>query len=209
MKIIKNNNLLIDCFNYDVVLIPMNINNAMSNGFLYDIALNFPEIKENEETTGYGDKRKYGTIFPIEYNNTIFCICYMYEIAYNRKNRTDFVNYDALKNCLKEVRKKYSDKCIASPLLGCSKYDGTGNKEKIYDIFSENLSDMDVYIYDFEQEDFKHKIFCRIAELHDKLKNKKISEEEYILERSKVEWKRKNGIFKEMPKDFIYNPKKI
>ena len=73
MRIIKNKQLIEDIYNYDVVLFGMGINNAMNKGFSYDIALNFPDVRVNENSTGYGDLRKYGKIHVNAWNNLSKC----------------------------------------------------------------------------------------------------------------------------------------
>jgi hypothetical protein len=69
IKIIHDTPLIGEVFNYDVILFVMGINNSMSNGFNYDIAINFPEVLESESKYQYGDLRKYGTIHETESEN--------------------------------------------------------------------------------------------------------------------------------------------
>ena len=48
INIIKGNDLINDIFDYEVILFSMGINNSMGNNFSYEIGLNFPQVKENE-----------------------------------------------------------------------------------------------------------------------------------------------------------------
>lgn len=46
----------------------------------------------------------------------------------------------------------YKGKHLASTLLGSSKFDGNGDKEKIRNIITTSLTDVDLTIYDYEQK---------------------------------------------------------
>ena len=186
----------------------MGINNSMNNGFSYDIALNFPEVKESENNMGYGDLRKIGTTHETESDNIIFVACYIHSGGYSKDKDGSFVNYDALEKCLSDVKEKYSNKKLASILMGVNKEDGNGNKNTILGIFNKILSDIDIVVFDYEHTGYKLKMFREIAAARKKLKDKDISKEEYVKLRSNIEWRRKNGILKEMPTDYIYTPKK-
>ena len=50
------------------------------------------------------------------------------------------------------------DKKIACPLLGCTPFDGNGNKDKVIDIISNTLIDVDITIYDYVQKTRAEKI---------------------------------------------------
>lgn len=194
--------------NYDVVLIPMNINCSWSNGIRYEVALNFPYVREMESTTNYCDKRKYGTIYSVECDGIVFCMCYMYRTKYKKQSDPDMVNYDALEKCLYEVHKRYKKKKICLPMMGYSKFDGNGDRNKIEEIIRNTFQDNDVDVFLYEQRDYKLEMFHEIAKLHKLLKEKAIDGKEYIKRRSEVEWRRRYGIFKEMPKKYIYIPRK-
>ena len=207
METIHNKQLIEDIYKYDVIIYGMGINNAMNNGILYDIALNFPEVKDSEDCTGYGDMRKYGNIHEIKISGgLIFCACYCYDVGLKNKNNS-FIVYDFLKSCLKQVCKKYKRKKIASPIIGCSPYDGNGDKEKIISIYNEMFSDgYDITLYDVDQQDFKKERYKEAVALRKKYIDGEITKKEFFELRKINEWKRLNGIFKEMPDDFEYTP---
>ena len=48
IKIVNDKNLIFDVWKYDVILVPMSINNSMNKGFKYEIGINFPHVKEEE-----------------------------------------------------------------------------------------------------------------------------------------------------------------
>lgn len=203
-----NNALIDNVYNYDVVLVPMSVNNSMSKGFRYEVALNFPIVREKESKTPYGDRRKYGTIYSIEADGIIFCMLYMYKTKYYKKQgENDSVDYKALEDCLKKVVKLYKGKKIGTPILGYSEYDGNGNKDKILTVMGSVLETEDVTIHVYEQKDYKAERFKEIAILHKKLKNREINGNEYIRLRSEVEWRRRYGIFKPMREGYRYIPR--
>lgn len=203
IKIIKDKNLIEYIFDYNVILFSMGINNSMGNNFSYEIGLNFPEVKEHENNMNYGDKRKLGTINETKMDNIIFCACYIHNG--NKKNMN--LTYDYLRSCLKLINNKYSGKKIACPIIGGNEYDGNGDREEIEKIFDQECNKCEVFLYDCNTEPFSTVMFRKIAALHKKLKNKEIDSNEYIKERSRIEWVRKNGIYKEIPEDFEYIPR--
>lgn len=209
LRIINGINLINDVFKYDVILVPMSINNYMSKGFKYEVALNFPYVKEKQNESSYGDIRKYGTINPIDCNGIIFCLCYMYTTpCYRNGCSSDYVKYDALERCLTSIAEKFDGKKIGTPILGADKFDGNGNKDRILEIFENSFKESYVTVYDYEQRDYVKDMFVEIATLHGRFKRKEMNIEDYIAERSKIEWRRRYGIFSKMPEDYKYIPRK-
>lgn len=62
------------------------------------------------------------------------------------------MSYDSLENCLKLVNVLYKGKHLASTLLGSSRFDGNGDKDKIKEIIERCLTDLDLTIYEYEQK---------------------------------------------------------
>ena len=58
----------------------------------------------------------------------------------------------SLENCLKLVNVLYKGKHLASTLLGSSRFDGNGDKDKIKEIIERCLTDLDLTIYEYEQK---------------------------------------------------------
>lgn len=208
MTIVKDNKILDDVYNgvYDAVLVPMSIYNSMNSGFAYDVGLNFKNVKEEEKKTPYADRRKYGTIFVIK-DIADFVMCYIHNGGYNKNEDGSFVSYDNLRTSLERVNEKYKGKKVASVIMGVDKADGDGDKEKILSIFEDTCKNVDLTIYDYEQEDIKLNFFHRIAELRQNKMDGVITSEEYKTLRSKLEWERRNGRFIEMPEGYTYTPK--
>lgn len=158
MEIIKDRDLILDIDKYEVILIGTSVMNALGNGFQHKMAINFPYVNEVNKLTSYGDPRKLGSVkvIPSQDNNPIFCLLYINRGNYRPDLHPDYLDYESLSKCLSLINKHFSDKKIALPILGRSKYEGNGDKEKILDIIKNELQDCkDVTIYDFPQYDYK------------------------------------------------------
>ena len=194
---------------YDVVLFGMGINNSFNRGLLYDIALNFPKVRKEENSLSpYGCKTKYGTILPIQVEDIIFCPCYMNDGGYCSWNGVkDFVRYEELEKCLKTVSSRFKGKKICAPIIGVSYYDGNGNREKLLNIFEKCFIDCDVDIYDYIQLDRKLDNFRKKNENYQRYKRGEINKEQYEENYRKIMWQIEHGIFEKMPNDYIPNKK--
>ena len=208
IKINDKVDLIYDILKYNVILFPMGINNGMSNGIAYQIALNFPTVKESENETGYGDGRKLGTIHETDVNGVKFIACYIHKGGYKKNSDGSYLNCQALEDCLEKVRESYPDKRIATVLMGSNESDGRYDKDYILATFIRILQGYDVTIYTKEETDYKLEIFKEIAAVRKRLKDKEITRKEYFKIRSEIEWRRKNGIFSIMPENYIYIPKR-
>lgn len=51
-------------------------------------------------------------------------------------------------------------------------------------------------------------MYRKIAELRRRKKDKEIDNKTYIMERSRLDWMRVNGIYNEMPENYVHIPKK-
>ena len=207
MQYKEDSQLIEDIFEYDAVLVPMGINNSMSNRFPYDVKLNFPEVYDEEKKTGYCDKRKYGTVTFAESCGIRFALCHMCLPSNRKRSDMDYVNYKALGECLGTVNERFKGLKVATPILGTSP--GRGDSEKVVSVMAEKLSDVYLTIYTSYQRHFPLVVFRQIAELHSRFANKEMTAQEYLRERSRIEWTRRYGIYKEMPEDYSYIPRSI
>lgn len=154
INIINQIPLIEKVFDYDIIIVGTGIHNALGNGFQYDVKINFPKVEESIKKTPYADPRKLGTVTVIN-DEPIFCVGFIHKGAYRKDLSPDYLNYDSLKEVLSLIDENFENKRIACPLLGCSKYDGNGNKDKVLKLFNE-LSDRNEYfIYDYEQRDYR------------------------------------------------------
>ena len=154
INVIKDEDIYLHFREYDIILIGTNIYCTMSQGIQLKVMLNYPYVYEKNLETKYGDMDKMGTILECKSENEpTFCLCFITK-GYNFRPdlEKDYLSYDALENALKLVNIKYKGKKIACPLLGSSRFDGNGDKEKILNIFKKALTDVECTVFDYFQK---------------------------------------------------------
>ena len=207
VTIVKDKFLIEDIKKYTIVLVPMSANNSMNSGFAYEIGLNFPPIREKVQTTPYGDRRKFGTVSVFKDEGITFCICFMH--TGGQSKQAEYVKYDSLADCLDLININFKGKTVASPILGSTKYDGRGDKEKIINIFKEHCTDIDLILYDYEERNFMDEIYYRTTTITQKFRRKEITHEEMMAEIDTLMWEKFNGILKPKPDDYHYKRPRI
>jgi hypothetical protein len=153
LTFIHNKPLIEDIFDYDLIIVGTGIHNALGNGFQYDVKINFPQVEKIVKQTPYADVRKLGSVTVVN-ENPIFCVGFIHKGGYRKDLNPDYLDYKALEDVLNLIDSNFENKKIATTLLGCSQYDGNGNKEKVLEIFNK-LSNNDFFIYDYEQRDYR------------------------------------------------------
>ena len=154
INIIKDVDIYDHFSEYDAILIGTNLYCTMSQGVQLKVMLNYPYAYNKNLETKYGDKDKLGTVLECKSDGEpTFCLCFITK-GYNFRPdlESDYLSYEALEKCLNLVNILYKGKNIACPLLGSSRFDGNGNKEKIYEIFNKTLKDVNVTIFDYFQK---------------------------------------------------------
>ena len=137
---------------YDITMIGTNINCSLGNGIQRDIALNYPHADRENKKTRYGDPSKIGTILTCEEEGEpTIALLYIVK-GYPKKKGDDWLNYEALEKCLKLANILYKGKNVACPMLGCSRWDGNGQKERVMEIISKTVTNFDLTIYDYFQK---------------------------------------------------------
>lgn len=196
VRIIEGVDLITDVKKYDLVLVGTSILNTLGNGFQYKVGLNFPEVFEASKVASkYGDLTKLGKIDYVD-TEPNFGLCYITRGRFNPKIKPDTLEYDALKKCLQNVKRNYSGVSIASTIMGVSKYEGGGNKEKVIEIFNEILGEEDVTLYDYTQADIKEErklLWKKVVEC--------VGTPDYENVKKTYFWETTVGIFHPMPKD--------
>ena len=178
MNFIENVDIIDHVSEYDSVLVGTNLYCTMSQGLQLKVMLDYPYVYERNLETKYGDKDKLGTLLECRSDNEpTFCLCFITE-GYNFRPdlAKDYLSYEALDKCLKLANVLYGGKHIACPLLGSSRFDGNGDRDRIIDLFKSNLKDVDVTIYDYFQKSRQEEM-KEIRE--EELKVKEIDREKY------------------------------
>jgi len=152
ITIIEDVDLYDDIDKYDIVLIGTNIYGNMSQGFQRKVMLNYPYVQELNMRTKYGDETKLGTIIECKNENMpTFVLLYINKGNFRPDLKKDYLSYESLEKCLKLINILYKGKRVASTIIGASKYDGNGDKDKILNIITENTSNLDLTLYDYVQ----------------------------------------------------------
>lgn len=198
ITIVENKQLINDVFNYDTILVGTSINNALGNGFQYQVKKNFPIVDKINKETKYGDKRKMGTVKVVG-TTPVFCLLYINKGGYRTDINPVFLNYEALENCMKLINENFKGKRIASTILGHSKYEGNGDRERILEILERNSNNIELFLYDFTQDDYVKERDSRWKNIVSQIG--KITTEEYRELKKHFFWQNAFGIFKPMPKN--------
>lgn len=174
ITVIQDEDIMTHILEYDVILIGTNVYCTLSQGVQREVALNYPYVRELNFKTKYGDESKMGNILECKAEDEPLIILLYICRGYPCKKVTgdDYLSYDSLEKCLKLVNAKYKNKKIACPLLGCSRFDGNGDKEKVMEIFQKNTTNLNVTIYDYFQKSRNEKqIATRKKEMEVKAKD--------------------------------------
>jgi len=137
---------------FDIILHGCNCFCKMGSGVARQIAENYPLALHVDLETKVGDYNKLGnfTITPSKtkkHSSKIIYIinCYI-QYNYGRQNKR-YVDYDALRLCLRKVNFKYPNKHIGMPKIGSGLAGGDWNIIK--HIIEEELKDMRVTIVNY------------------------------------------------------------
>lgn len=197
INIVKDIDLVSEVRKYDVILIGTGIKNSQGNGFQHKIAVTFKYAYQELNKTKYDDKSKFGNclVIPQKFENPIFIYCFIDKGRYKSNLYPDSVNYDALESCLNLVKKNFSDKKIASTIMGVDNFEGGGDREKIISIFEKELSGCDVTLYDYKQIDFRIENNTERKQLLNDYFSGKITKEEYDRKRIIFAWKVAYGMY--------------
>lgn len=197
IKIVKDIDLFEHVNDYDIVLIGTNTYCTMSQGIQLNVMLNYPYVYERNMETKYGDPKKIGTLLECKSDGEpTFCLCFITS-GYNFRPdlQKDYLSYEGLESCLRLVDILYKDKRVACTLLGESRFDGNGDRDRIMEIFENSIKNVDLTIYDYYQKSRAEQMKeVRMKELEVKKKDRK-AYYEMVAKRKKEadERYRKNG----------------
>ena len=147
INIIKDKEPIWETDKYDVILVGTSIYNMLSNGFQSKLRLKYPYIEEINNSTNYGDLRKLGKRMTIQ-GKPIISLMY---IAKYPNSRREFIDYDALEHALSTANAEFRGKKVFTTMLGCSKFDGNGDKDKVLEIINRTANNLELDVYDYLQ----------------------------------------------------------
>ena len=121
----------------------------MGKGIAKGIKQKFPEAYRADRQTEKGDKSKLGTITCAEQHGIIVVNCYS-QYGYGRMfGGGPPVDYEAIRNCMKEIKERFSGKRIGLPLIGCGL--AGGDWDIVSEIIATELADENVTIVRFDK----------------------------------------------------------
>lgn len=153
INVIKDVDLFDHVSEYDAVLIGTNTYCTMSQGIQLKVMLDYPYVYDRNLETKYADPEKLGTIIECKSEGEpTFCLCFICGSYFRPDLQKDYLSYESLEKCLRLVNLLYRGKRIATTLLGASRFDGNGDKDKVMEIFNNTMKDVDLTIYDYHQK---------------------------------------------------------
>lgn len=155
VTIIKDKEAIYDTDNFDVVLMGVSTHNMFMGNFQGKMAVKYPIIEKVINNTPYGDLRKLGKRITIDDRSPIISLMFICTYPSRKEN---FIDYEALEKCLRTANAEFKGKKVLTTVLGSTKFDGKGDREKCLKIIEENTKDLDLYIYDFEQITIKEEL---------------------------------------------------
>lgn len=154
IKIVKDIDLFNDIGKYDLILIGTNTSYYMRHGFQRKVMLNYPYVYDENLKTKYGDKEKLGTFVVCQKDNQpVFLLCFINDGLNTRTDlKKDYLSYESLEKCIKMINVLYKGKNIATTFIGCSRFDGNGDKDRVMKILENSSDNINLTVYDYEQK---------------------------------------------------------
>ena len=202
MNFISDREPIYDTEDYEVILVGTSTHNMLRGSFQSKLGVKYPIVEEVNNKTPYGDLRKLGKRVTIDEVKPTISLMYM--CTYPSK-KSDYIDYEALEKCLKTANAEFKGKKVMTTIIGSSPFDGNGDREKCLKLMEENLSDLDLYIYDFEQISTKEEIE-RQNQYFKEIRKKHINEKETLekIREMKIEMRKKTYL----PTDMYISGKK-
>jgi O-acetyl-ADP-ribose deacetylase (regulator of RNase III) len=131
---------------FDIIGHGCNCFYTMDGGIAKSMKEAFPEIDMADKCSRYGDEKKLGGFTHVDYGDLVVLNLYT---QYRYGSEEIDADYDAIKNCMKAIKKRYSGRKIGLPMIGAGLAGGDWNK--ISKIIDEELYDEDVTIVKFKK----------------------------------------------------------
>lgn len=157
-KFIKDKEPIYETEKYDVILVGVSTHNHLNGNYQVKIGIKYPTVEKAYDSTPYADLRKLGKRLTIDKMGEDKPIVSLMFICRSIHERGSYLDYDALENCLRTANAEFKGKKIMTTVIGSSKFDGRGDREKCLKLMEECLTDVDVDIYDYTQISIKEEI---------------------------------------------------
>lgn len=149
VTIVKDKEPIYETDRYDVVLVGVSTHNMLMGNFQCKLGVKYPIVEEVNNGTPYGDLRKLGKRITIDdIGKPIISLMYICTYPSIKK---EFVDYDALENCLNTANAEFKGKKVLTTVLGSTRFDGRGDKKRCIDIIKKCTNNLDVDVYDYTQ----------------------------------------------------------
>ncbi len=126
---------------FDIIGHGCNCFHSFGAGIAKSIKQAFPESYLADQCSRYGDRSKMGKCTKVDYGNLIVLNLYT---QFKYTSIEVDVDYPAVRDCMKLIKKRYSGKRIGLPLIGAGL--AGGDWSIISQIIEEELKDEDVTI---------------------------------------------------------------
>lgn len=111
---------------FDVIVHGCNCFHTMNSGIAKEMRTTFPEAFQADlQQTNYGDKAKLGTYSLVKVGGLTIINAYT---QYRYGGSTPNVDYDAIRNCFRAIKKDFSGTRIGYPLIGAGYAGGDWNR---------------------------------------------------------------------------------
>lgn len=149
MEIVKGEDLIWRTDEYEVILVGTSIYNLLTQGIQSKMVMKYPGmgLEEANNSTNYADLRKLGKRLTVNGTPTVSL---MYICGYPHSTRV-FLSYDALEKCLASANTEFRGRKVAMTLVGTSRFDGNGDRDRCIEIIERNTPDLNLTVYDYEQ----------------------------------------------------------
>lgn len=205
MRIIKDRDLINDVMDYDVILVGLNNKNSMGNGFAHKVARSFPYVYDSNAATKYDDPGKLGSLRLVKQEGKpTFVLCYITKGRFQPYRHPDALDYEAMEKCIRLVSSHFTDKKIASTIMGVSEFEAGGDKEKVMAMFKKYCNDMDLTLYDYEQVDYRQEDNQNYFAIMNAYTRGEIDKDEYYRRKSKFLWEKNFGLYEPIPEGLGY-----
>ena len=140
---------------FDVVCHGCNCFHTMGKGIAKKMKKNFPECYQSDINTPYGDIGKMGTNSYARHDELTIVNCYtQHGYGYNREGKRK--RYEAIWNCLTDIKERYAGKRIGIPQIGC--FHAGGEWDFVFPMIEEIFKGIDnvtIVIYGVEKSKSK------------------------------------------------------